>query len=156
MIKKFLQFLSIPDTWIEIRLIGNGKSIPKFYKGTNELINDLSFLKSQNENNFNVYYGILPRKIKPESGGGSKEHVIDKADVLWLDVDVFSVKRPEEYKDLTDEEIKSKVLEKFKEKGIEKEPRRKKDLSYDRIIQELIKAWKILDKQTSSLNKTTK
>jgi len=111
----FLQFLDKPDTWIEIRLIGNGKSIPKFYKGTNELISDLNFLKSQNESGFNVYYSILPRKIKPESGGGSKEHVVDKADKLWLDVDVFSVKKPEEYEDLTDEEIKAKVLEKYEE-----------------------------------------
>jgi|GEM_PF-681314 len=114
-LEEFLQFLNKPDTWIEVRLIGNGKSIPKFYKGTDELINDLSFLKTQNENNFNVYYGILPRKIKPESGGGSKEHVVDKADRLWLDVDVFSVKKPEEYENLTDGGIKARVLEKYEE-----------------------------------------
>jgi|Deesub1362A_J573_1020465.scaffolds.fasta_scaffold01902_8 putative DNA primase/helicase len=114
-LEEFLQFLSIPDIWIEIRLIGNGKSIPRFYRGVKELMNDFSFLKSQNENNFNVYYGILPRKTKPESGGGSKEHVVDRADKLWLDVDVFSVKKPEEYENLTDEEIKARVLEKYEE-----------------------------------------
>ncbi len=114
-LESLLQFLNKPDTWIEIRLISKGRSIPKFYEGVNELIADYDFLKSQNENGFNVYYGILPRKSKPDSGGGSKEHVIDKADRLWLDVDVFSVKRPEEYENLTDEEIKARVLEKYEE-----------------------------------------
>ena len=114
-LESFLQFLNKPDTWTEIRLIGNGRSIPKFYERVKELIADYDFLKSQNENGFNVYYGILPRKSKPDSGGGSKEHVIDKADRLWLDVDVFSVKRPEEYENLTDEEIKARVLEKYEE-----------------------------------------
>ncbi|WP_456329098.1 hypothetical protein [Archaeoglobus sp.] len=114
-LESLLQFLNKPDTWIEIRLISKGRSIPKFYEGVNELIADYDFLKSQNENGFNVYYGILPRKSKPDSGGGSKEHVIDKADRLWLDVDVFSVKRPEEYENLTDEEIKARVLEKCEE-----------------------------------------
>jgi|GEM_PF-2228812 hypothetical protein len=35
-----------------------------------------------------------------------------------------------------------KIGEMLREKGIEKEPRRKKDLSYDRIIQELVNFWK--------------
>jgi len=35
-----------------------------------------------------------------------------------------------------------KIGEILREKGVEKEPRRKKDLSYDRIIQELVNFWK--------------
>jgi len=35
-----------------------------------------------------------------------------------------------------------KIGEQLKEKGIGKEPRRKKEVSFDRIIQELIRFWK--------------
>ncbi|HIE29270.1 TPA: hypothetical protein EYP66_18520, partial [Candidatus Poribacteria bacterium] len=112
-IEEFLEFIHT-EGWLEIRLIGN-KSIPRFYNSVNEILNDLESLKTHNESGFNIYYGILPRKSKPESGGGNKEHVIDNADRLWLDIDVFSVKRPEKYSNLTNEEIKAKVMEKYEE-----------------------------------------
>lgn len=114
MFEQFLKFIHT-EGWLEIRLIGNGRSIPKLYKSIDEVINDLDYLKSQNEGGFNVYYGVLPRKEKPKKGGGSKEHVIDKADKLWLDIDVFSAKKPEEYINLSNEEIKGVILEKYQE-----------------------------------------
>jgi len=114
-VEEFLRQTNDLEDWLEIRLIGKGKSIPKFYRDVNELRNDIDFLKSQNKEGFNVYYGILPRKIKPKSGGGGKEHVVDEANKLWLDVDVFSVKKPEEYEALTDEEIKARVLVRYYE-----------------------------------------
>lgn len=119
MIEDFLHFIHKEDTWIEIRLIGNGVSIPKFYHNIEALLYDLKNLRKKNEEGFNIYYGILSRKEKPEKGGGKKEHVSDFADKLWLDIDVFSARKPEEYANLSNEEIKNAVLQKYREfKGV--------------------------------------
>jgi len=42
-----------------------------------------------------------------------------------------------------------RIGEELKKRGVEKEPRRKKDLSYDRIIQELIMLWKKVNKDNT-------
>lgn len=97
--------------FFEIRAIKQGRSLLYFFDTPSEVLKKANVLKSLNDEGYNIYYSILPRKKRPEKGGGKKEHVVDEASVLWLDVDRFSVKRPEEYGKLTDEGIKAECLE---------------------------------------------
>ena len=114
----FLDFIVSPgeNKLLEIRLIDTvGRAKSYFFSSTGEA---LRFLTSQNLNEINVYYGVLPRKER----GGSKESVVDYANTIWVDVDVLE---EEECKVLSSEEIKTKCLAvyeevkaKFEEKGI--------------------------------------
>lgn len=81
-LKEFINFIHTEE-WLEIRAIrGKGKEpIPYFFKSPDEVLEKADELKSLNQDGYNIYCGVLPRKKKPEKGGG-KEDVIDQANVV--------------------------------------------------------------------------
>ena len=89
---------------------------------------------------------------------GAKLTMLSTVEILQQKISIFRMKKQCELQNMSLEvEMKGwyhisiskknlveleKIGEKLKEIGIEREPRRKKDVSYDRIIQELIQLWK--------------
>lgn len=102
-LKEFLNLIHT-EGYLEVRKIKGKKSIPVFYSSVDEI--DFDELKRANKKGFNIYYGALPRKER----GSKKEHVVDYADTIYTDIDVFSARKPEEYVELTDKEIMSECL----------------------------------------------
>jgi len=105
MLREFLETIVYPskERLLEIRIIGDGKAKSFFFSSIDEVF---SFLSSYNFNKSNVYYGILPRKMR----SGNKEAVIDFVDVSWVDLDVLNV---DECRRMSTEQIKEKCLEAY-------------------------------------------
>lgn len=118
-VEKFLRFIFRPK-FLEIRIISQGDSKmvkSLFFESPDDAIAFLRMCcqqgKVQNSKleECNFYYGILPRNGEK----GDKQHVEDWVEFCWLDIDVFSFKKPDEYKNLTKDEIKQKCVEKWNE-----------------------------------------